>query len=82
MSPSAGAELGEMLFYTLQRLDCHKCEDSRGTVISAAVGGCVIQVGREREPDNCLLREAQEPPWWVWAGERGTIQDISFYSSV
>lgn len=45
MSPSAGAEPGEMLFYTLQRVGCYEREDSRGTVTLAAADGCVIQVG-------------------------------------
>lgn len=63
MSLSAGAELGRDAFLYLQRLGCSKRADSRGTVT------VVYSSGGQKDPDNCVLGEAQDPLWWAWEGE-------------
>lgn len=51
-----------MLFYTLQRLGCSKHEDSRGTVVLAALDGCAVQVGRESLATAPLGRPSNHSP--------------------
>lgn len=49
---------------TFQRYCRYKQEDSRVTTILAAKDGCAVRVcssGEQKEPDNSLLGESQEP---------------------